>query len=270
MRKILLLVGFIVFTLNYSQVTSQIDTSTFPDLPVSTQVDGLNQWNVPDTPIPEYHSKIPEVKQYPPAAKFDVNSRLNSLRGNDNSADNIAASMSPNKDKIDLTTTVDIRDTHEVSANGTTWVPKKSIKNTDETPISQQNPETGSSSNGDSSTSSSGILFLLIIVIGVLIFVFSKKKNDNTRKIIVSNGGEPEMREFIKSMFKKLENEVRNNESHLSTTQMSERIIEVIYNTSHDLLYPQISKLQIKYNISASECKQVIDEEIARSIVMLN
>lgn len=107
---------------------------------------------------------------------------------------------------------------------------------------------------------------------GVIIALLtpSLENNNHSRKIIITGGGQSEMREFVRNMFKKLESEIRRNESYLSNAQIRERIIEIIYNVSQDLLYTDISKFQIKYKISASEAKQVIDEEISRHIIMLN
>ena len=99
----------------------------------------------------------------------------------------------------------------------------------------------------------------------------SISKSNDYRKIIVTGGGQSEMRKFIRSLFKKLEDEIRKEDSYLSNEQMRKRIIEMIYNISQDLLYPDISKFQIKYTISSSsEVRQIIDEEIARAIVMLS
>ena len=78
------------------------------------------------------------------------------------------------------------------------------------------------------------------------------------------------MREFIRTAFKKIESEIRKNESYQSNSQMRERIIEVIYNISKDSLYPEVLKFKIKYEISESEAKQVIDEEFLRYVIMLN
>lgn len=278
MKKILLLICLPLFTLNFSQitegniVTQPIDTKAFVPYTPAPDIDGSNKGSFfNDAKLTEF--KPVQGPQYKRAEEFDLNRKLESVKSERNeakSADEIVDEMFPDKDKLDLTTTVDLRDTHELSSNGTIWIPKEKKVDTEEISISQQPNTTRGSSDTNIITTFLGISFVIIIgVIGILLFVFTKKKNDNSRTIIVSDGGEPEMREFMRSMFKRLENEVRNNETHLSTISLRERIIEVILNVSQNLLHHDISKFQIKYKISALDSKRIINEEVSRFVVIV-
>lgn len=104
-------------------VPIQFDTAAQSTMtPLTTHVDGLNQSGIAFTneKLPEF--KNPEVINYARAARFDVDAQLNG--GKSNAKENIIASMFPNMGKTDITTTVDVRDTHEKLSNGTTWIPK--------------------------------------------------------------------------------------------------------------------------------------------------
>lgn len=83
MKKIFFLVSFGIFTHNFSQVPQQIDTSTFPNLPLTTHIDGLNQWNAPNAEIPVYEFKNPKIKQFTQSAKqkLTIKYTLNSTLG---------------------------------------------------------------------------------------------------------------------------------------------------------------------------------------------
>ena len=107
-------------------VTNPIDTSTFSDLPITTKVDGIDQGNMRYQDVKLTEFKDPQVPYYAKATQYDLNNRLLAI-GSGNKKGGIDATISamfPNKNKLDLTTTVDIRDTHEVLSNGTTWIPK--------------------------------------------------------------------------------------------------------------------------------------------------
>lgn len=104
-------------------VPIQFDTAAQSTMtPLTTHIDGLNQSGIAFTneKLPEF--KNPEVVNYARAARFDVDAQLNG--GKNNAKENIIASMFPNMGKIDISTTVDVRDTHEKLSNGTTWIPK--------------------------------------------------------------------------------------------------------------------------------------------------
>lgn len=104
-------------------VPIQFDTAAQSTMtPLTTHVDGLNQSGIAFTneKLPEF--KNPEVVNYARAARFDVDTQLNG--GKNNAKENIIASMFPNMGKTDISTTVDVRDSHEKLSNGTTWIPK--------------------------------------------------------------------------------------------------------------------------------------------------
>lgn len=105
-------------------VTSQINTSAFADsiIPPTTHVDGLNKTSLPTTNVQVAQFKNPEVINYARAARYDADGQMMSF--GQKSADNIVKSMFPNMGKIDTTTRLDVRDTHERLSNGTTWIPK--------------------------------------------------------------------------------------------------------------------------------------------------
>ena len=265
MKKILLIFSFGVFSLFFSQYTEQINTSSFNNsiIPPSTHIDGLDEGSISyqNMNSTEFINNKRENNKI--AEKYE---NIN----HSSKADKIVDEMFPNRNKIDITSTKDIRETHEQVPNSNIWTPKTSKINNEEIFSSHQYSNKTTSLNGIIITIILVILFLLIFTpLGKLLFALFKNNRKNYNKIIVTNGGESEMREFIRTAFKKTEEEIRKNESFLSNSEMRERIIEVVYNISKDLIYPQISKFKIKYKISEAEARQIIDDEIIRFIIML-
>ena len=101
----------------------QINTSSFTDtiVPPSTQVDGMDLNNLPTAPaVPD-----PATLAFANNVRFDSLQRMDSFNKIGESADSIVSSMFPNKNKIDIDRTIDIRDTHEQSAlDSAKWTPK--------------------------------------------------------------------------------------------------------------------------------------------------
>jgi hypothetical protein len=268
MKKILLIISFGVFSLFFSQYTEQINTSSFHNsVPPSTHIDGLDENSISYQNINSTEFKKYEVENNKTSVKAEkINESSN--------ADKIVEEMFPNKNKIDITSTVDIRDTHEQLPNSDTWTPKKSIVSNEKDLSPNQFYNENISIDIIIIVILLGIFFLIIIAPTVRSLLGKNKhynrKHIDKRNIIITGGGQSEMREFIRTAFKKIESEIRKNESYQSNSQMRERIIEVIYNISKDSLYPEILKFKIKYEISESEAKQVIDEEFLRYVIMLN
>ena len=106
-------------------VTNQIDTSTFADSMVTptSHVDGMNKSTIPwnDVTLPTF--KNPAIVDFTQQARYDVMSRM-AFGSSTNGADSVAKSMFPDYGKRDLTTEVDIRDTHTKLSNSNTWIPK--------------------------------------------------------------------------------------------------------------------------------------------------
>ena len=101
----------------------QINTSSFTDtiVPPSTQVDGMDLNNLPTAPaVPD-----PATLAFTNNVRFDSLQRMDSFNKIGESADSIVDSAFPNKNKIDIDRTIDIRDTHEQSAlDSAKWTPK--------------------------------------------------------------------------------------------------------------------------------------------------
>lgn len=78
-------------------------------------------------PTPQYYDVAPLPKidnsNLIGAIRFDASNRMMGL-GQKSGREDLLKALNPNAGKIDLTTTVDIRDTHQKLSNGTTWIPK--------------------------------------------------------------------------------------------------------------------------------------------------
>ena len=106
-------------------VPNQIDTSTFANSMVTptSHVDGMNKSTIPWTEVTLPTFKNPAIVDFTQNARYDVMSKM-AFGSGTNGADNVVKSMFPNQGKMDLTTEVDIRDTHTQLSNSNTWIPK--------------------------------------------------------------------------------------------------------------------------------------------------
>lgn len=202
MKKAILLICFGTYILNFSQITEQINTSNFQNtiVPPSTHVDGLNQSSLQyqEITLPEF--KEPEIVNYQTFPK-PQNTNTSSK------ADQIVEDMFPNKNKIDLTTTVDIRETHEKKPNSNIWVPKKTETDNEEKSLPQHSSNKAKSSGGNGITILLGILLVIIVSFtGWSMFnIFKNKYNYNKNniaktKIIINPGGCFQMIKLVSSV----------------------------------------------------------------------